>query len=351
MALPIYFDESGVTGTNLVDPDHPVLVIASNSLSADVAADLKKQFFPFATQGELKHKNLKQRRPASVVAYIQFIADKYPDKFKFFVLHKQFALVVKVVQYWVEDDLGPEARWDGFNLVFATLAYEELMQSCGSEEAFVRLMKECRLMFAEPDYHACENFWQSVSQLSERNPHLTTLKKLLNHKQGRDRTFYEAIFTGEDESGVNRLSVHLTTMLALFGCWQSAYPDEQFEIYHDAGSEMEKYTSYWNTFLDPKRPGIYRGPQQSLQFPLPVVATDFSVCSKDCLQIQLADVLAGAVAEVIKGGLKESVRSDYGKRLVQAGILKLGADAVLPDLGNAISEFERLRGLRLQGLR
>lgn len=342
--MRIYFDESGATGTNLTDPNHPFLVVASNSLSDELAAELKAKYFPHAIQGELKHTNLRTRRSSNVVNFIGELAKHHSTKVKFFALHKQFALVIKVYQYWIEDKLSDKARTDGYNLLLANLIYADLKTATGDEKTFATLLEVCKEMLSEHNYSKCLEFWKMIGELSAARKDLPFLKILAQANNGLGPDFYEQIFIA-DELDLKRLSVHFTTVLALISFWQNGFPKHSFEIYHDGGSEMQKYcnTSTWKNLLDPAQSRVYQGPQHRVTFPLRVTKADFTLSSKDCLQIQLCDIVAGATAEVCKTIMYGPRNVNYVSDLLNAGILTLGADVVMPNIREALDVHERLR--------
>ena len=345
--IQIYFDESGTTGSNLTDKNHPFLVIASNSFSADLAAQLKEKHFPHARQGELKHTNLRTRRSANVVRFITEVVELHSDKVKFFALHKAFALIIKVYQYWIEDTLSREARTDGYHSLLVNHIFHEL-RSATNDEKFYEILESCKAMFQESNYSRCLDFWEQVTNLSNSNSRFRYLKIFAESSKGTGEQHYNSIFA-DDDFDLKRLSVHFTSVLALISYWQNDHEDKYLELFHDGGSEMQKYcqTHTWKSLIDPKNVGFFQGPQLRTEYPLRVSKADFTLSSKDCIQIQLCDVIAGAAAEVSKTIFFGPKNNNYVNDLLNAGIFKLGADVVLPNLEEAMEVHKRLRKERL----
>jgi hypothetical protein len=343
MLINLYFDESGVTGTNLTDEDHPYLVLASNCLSPEMAIELKNKFFARSTQGQLKHKNLKRRRPNDVIAFIREISTNHRDKFAFFVADKEFCLIIKLIQYWLED--RGDFKRDSMNVVAAHLLYIELKQVCSGRE-FSGLMTACKRMFAAPDIEAYKLFWQQIRTFARRKKDsIMELMVEANFNGGQE--IYKRIFVQEP---ISVLSLHFTLLLGLFGHWQNGYQNARFNVYHDEGTEMAKplYLEEWNTLLDPARPGIIRGHLSNLSCPLNIDHFDFNASSEAILQIQFSDILAGAAAEVVKGTQPQFGKTEYCQQLAEAGIFLLGVNAILPDLDLAISQHEEKAGKTLE---
>lgn len=54
----IFLDEAGYTGRNLLDPEQPILTLASLCYSEDACKDLKQRFFNRVKAKELKYSSL-----------------------------------------------------------------------------------------------------------------------------------------------------------------------------------------------------------------------------------------------------------------------------------------------------
>ena len=104
-------DESGYTGPDLVNRDQPVLVLGSTILT-DADAELVEKCFSSDEAGrELKHSRLSKTKKWRGEV-IEFVRQVPKDKVAFFAVHKEFALLAFLIDFWLE----PLAYRDGLNL-------------------------------------------------------------------------------------------------------------------------------------------------------------------------------------------------------------------------------------------
>src|SRR5438132_8141188 len=125
--LPIYMDESGFTGEDLLNPEQPVFVHVSTSLSDEQSIELHKAYFAGMQGRELKHKNL-SKRPSGQDRVVNFIKALHGDtsKVTVWICHKEFTLLTYLVDLWVEPAMemdGFDLYRDGGNLAFSNMAY------------------------------------------------------------------------------------------------------------------------------------------------------------------------------------------------------------------------------------
>lgn len=329
MQIDLFLDESGVTGTNLTDPDHPYLVIASNSLSLQLSMDFRSKYFARFTQGQLQHRQLKRRSADSVIDFVQDITQNHHDKFAFFAVDKEFVLIIKVIQYWFEDRFNQAFKRDGMNVLAANLFYFNIKRSCDPYE-FSTLIEACKIMFASYDVAAYGRFWQLIENIGLREPN-SIVMTVVNARREDGLEIYSNLFSLEK---LNILSIHFTVFLGLYAHWQNKFPLARFKIYHDEGTELNRQPCLdaWVDLLNPNKGGFIRGHLTDLECPLKVDHFDFNVSSRDTLQIQFSDIIAGAAADVLKGTLPAFGKDSYRQRLANAGIFTLGCNAVFPNV-------------------
>jgi len=98
----IYCDEAGNTGANLLDPDQPFFVLASNDFSVDEANEMLGRVRS-GQGGEAKFTTLK-RRPEGVARLIRLLADPRlnDNRVRVEVFHKRYMIVTKLVDLVAE---------------------------------------------------------------------------------------------------------------------------------------------------------------------------------------------------------------------------------------------------------
>src|SRR5581483_684683 len=109
----IFLDECGYTGSDLLNQEQPVFVLASLNFSEPEAVDLKKKFFGRVQARELKHSAL-SRRPAQQSMVLSFLRELAPQESSYgiYAAHKKHVLVAKLIDLVVE----PFMRSNGFDI-------------------------------------------------------------------------------------------------------------------------------------------------------------------------------------------------------------------------------------------
>jgi hypothetical protein len=103
--------------------------------------------------------------------------------------------------------------------------------------------------------------------------------------------------------------------------WRAAYPESSFRLIHDTSRQIEQHRARWKAILDPTNPAAVVGQdRRSVAFPLPVSGLELAD-SNDVLQLQVADLIAGAARDLMKAKALGS-NDDYAAALDDAGLLK-----------------------------
>ncbi|MBG6206263.1 hypothetical protein IWQ49_000910 [Labrenzia sp. EL_126] len=113
----LYFDESGFTGYNLLDPKQPIFVVASADFGPESAADILAESFPRYRGAEYKFSNIwRSNNKAGLVRF----GEKLPDTNKLaftWIVDKRFLVLTKIVDFLIEPyitDTGYDFYADGF---------------------------------------------------------------------------------------------------------------------------------------------------------------------------------------------------------------------------------------------
>ncbi|GEM67994.1 hypothetical protein SMI01S_16000 [Sphingobacterium mizutaii NBRC 14946 = DSM 11724] len=312
----IYFDESGFTGYNYLDPQQPLFAITSTDIEPDLAEYILKRSFPKYQSEEYKFSNIVNSKNEIYLTTFAKELKPYIVRCLSFTIDKRFAMLIKMIEYFIEplaNSSGTAFYKDGFNVKFANYVYVGLTT------------------ISKIDVY--DDVLATYQQFS-RNASKDSLKILLqNLKDIRDKTVFEvATLIDQMIEGARVVErfvnfdtykktndLQLATMLGLVGRWRQR-SDEDFEIIHDKSSNFYRNLDVWKSITKPDVPEfIHPLPDgTSVKFPLKIVDTK-SEDSKINRSIQLCDIIAGFITQrsKIQSGL---VRN----KEVYAEALKLG---------------------------
>ena len=228
--MKIYFDESGQTGTHLLDPEQPYFTLGSTNIEEAEAADILGRCFPHRQGRELKSQRL-LRRSQGQRGFLEFAREvgKIPDRFCTVKVGKRFVVVSKMVDFLVE----PLLRGQGYDFYagdyavrFANSAcfvFEHLLEKSGAE-SLMRLYNE----FAREPSIATLRPLQAALEAAERNgPHGSEVTLGLMAEGARH---FEALHDFDAFQDSN--DVHVTAVVRCMAHWQ-ALTSGPFEVVHD----------------------------------------------------------------------------------------------------------------------
>lgn len=115
MTTPLYFDESGYTGRQLMDPLQRHFVLASSRISDETAKALMRQSFPDYRGDEFKFEKI-WSRPRSRRRLPEFVraVGAHAEDLYVWQIDKRFSLLITMLEYLVEPDLY-EAGFDWYS--------------------------------------------------------------------------------------------------------------------------------------------------------------------------------------------------------------------------------------------
>lgn len=123
--MPIFCDESGYTGYNLLEQNQPYFVYAALNIEEEEAKEfvgyLKKKYF---LQGELKGMNLVKHKNGKMA--IAKLYEKYAENVRIVYHHKKYALACKYFEYVFEPAIHENSKAfysQNFHRFIANLVY------------------------------------------------------------------------------------------------------------------------------------------------------------------------------------------------------------------------------------
>ncbi len=325
--MNIYMDESGYTGQDLTHPDQPVFVLVSTNLEDGESKEIYQDLFAQTRARELKHVQMVRtpRGRRLVVEFIKAIKEK-KNRFTSCVVDKEFALLSYLVDLWVE----PAMHADGIDL------YDK-----GANIGLCNVLFMCLRTFQSPDYlrkhlirfqrmmrertlKSYEQFWRPMWQdfhhLKKETSNLIVLFLGSEKKLG---------FPYLQTLGPRSIDLALPIAMIMISHWRDQ-TSEPLHIFHDRSSALAKDRQLWDIVVSSKANDTVVGyDRRKVHFPLNVAGTTF-VDSKNHLQVQFCDLLAGATAAWASGLAGKTAREQYCEELAEAGIEEIMIDQIWP---------------------
>ena len=319
----IFFDESGFTGNNLLSRDQPAFVYASVAINADKASYIVSEMTNrFRLQGELKGRNLIGYERGQEA--ISWLIAQCQGSACIAVSNKKYALAGKFYEYIFEPVL---ARNNSlfyaleFHLFIANLLYG-LFQA--NDKHAEEIMVEFETLMRTGDASRLDQLLMPLDRgIKLSDP----LGKILTFALCHRRQIIEEIESLSKIEGLGNWILELTTT-SLF--WLLSFWGERFgelQVYCDKSKPIRVNRQLFDVMIG-RKDRIYmklgRSKEVSLTYNLsnPVVLAD----SKDFSGLQIADVLASAVAYAFKD--TENELSKFWLNLIKD---MLGGPCILPD--------------------
>ena len=321
--MTIFSDESGYTGPHLTNKDQPYFVLATLSFEEHEAKAIRDSFFSPVRAKELKHgslaRNVKQH--AMVLEYLKYL-QSCQHRFKMYVVDKEFAAVAKIVDYLVESaahKMGFDIYSNGFAFKFANMLYHSLvaLETSAYRNALIS-------RFEGMIRHGSKIRYDEFFDYIERPVASRELDTVLDVLRTTRHILVADQILG---IGSNALDVSFTTALHLMSEWRKD-TDEEINLVHDVSSPMVKETRLWEALTDKSvsPTTIGYGPK-TVRFPIGVAKTTFED-SRSWVGLQLADVLAGAIARSLTA--RKRGETDPYVSLISETALDLPAFSSMP---------------------
>lgn len=337
----IFFDESGFTGYNLLDPAQPVFSVASVDIAEERAEEILRRSFP-RYQGEEYHfTNIwRSRHRGGLGTFCNHLHEVSELSFCF-ATNKRFAIFTKIMDFLVEPAIT-ESCFDfydeGFCWKYSNYAYHGIMQF-GSPELLDYLIRFYQDFSRTPTA-------ESLSLLQHR------LRMMASSAEPEIRIFLEQMALGADlferysdlDDFRNSNDLQTGTMLAVIGHWRQAYT-EDFSVVHDNSSNFWRNREMWSKITSSDNPeaATRAGDGSYVEYPLRVVSTE-GRDSRLSRSIQFCDVLAGLTAKHFNPDLTADDR-EFMSSLIDEGLGNISSNRIVPG-----TEFPvRIPPKRLEG--
>jgi hypothetical protein len=329
--MDIYIDESGYTGEDFLQINQPIFVLSSVILSNKISLDIFKKFFSDLQCRELKHSRIAMR-PKGQQIIIDFIKEinTIENISTLFIVHKEFNLIAKLVDLWIEPAMkksGYNLYQDGGNIALSNLLYT-IFISLLPEKLFKRILKRFQLMMRKRTKANYYNFWNDIyniyygEEFSDNNPVRDCMSFLLGAEI--DLGFNHLMTLPE-----RILDISVTCAITTVNYWRNKY-ENNFKVIHDNSSRMAKEQWLWNILVSSEvEPYEFKNIERKTIFPLNVKETILAN-SKDYIQLQFADIIAGAGATLFRNKLEKTNANNYVIGLEEARLMDFLIGGIWP---------------------
>jgi hypothetical protein len=327
MVKTLYFDESGFTGYNLLDPSQPIFVVASTDADEQFALDILKDSFPRYQGSEFKFANIwNSGNRAGLRRFAVRLAELSQGAFVY-MIDKRFGVLTKIVDFLIEPivtNAGFDFYDEGFCWKYANYIHFGITQ-VESPELYIALTNAYQAFSRNPtDETLGQLQWQLGVMAASTGERVQVLLDQMATEAREFRRFHDlASFKGSDE-------LQLTAMLAIISHWRSLCKDD-FAIVHDASSNFMRGADIWRRITSDNVPRQMHcsGDGSFTEFPLRVTSTT-PMSSKDSRSIQFCDILAGLSARHFSPLTCGDERA-FIDELIEAGLKELSFNGIRPE--------------------
>lgn len=320
----VAFDEAGNTGQNLLDLDQPVFVLASVSLDRAAAEELLARVVPFGVEAKFSRLRRSSEGRSRVLDFLNSEAVSM-DHLRFAVFHKRFMVVTKIVDMLVEPLAslrGHDLYARGENLAMANLIYTVTGPNCG-HAAFDRFLGYFVAMVRSKSSATVTRFYAQVDRMREANRELGYDPVL-----GLIAATRPVVDIEVHENDTIALDPAVSAFADLAAQW-TATLREPFDIVHDRSKPIEHEKEVLESLMTTaEAPRVFEGPGPPRQWPLLSTGITFAD-SRDVPQIQLADLVSGAVSTVFAAKAK-GVKDDFALAITATPLGQASFEPVWP---------------------
>jgi hypothetical protein len=337
----LYFDESGFTGYNLLDPAQPIFAIASADIEEQRALDILADSFPKYQADEYKFSNIwGSKNRVGLLKYPEHLP-RFADLSFIYVAVKRFTVLTKIVDFLIEPymtDAGYDFYGDGFCWKYANYIYFAFTRFA-PPELLDALLRNYQAFSRNPSLESLALLHSQLRIMAASSDE--PVKIFLEQMEFGARLFLDyhdiSKFGGSDE-------LQTTTMFAIVCHWRQRF-SEDFAVVHDTSSNFLRNREMWERITNANvPPQLHPGGDGSfVEFPLRVVST-IAVDSKGSRCVQFCDILAGLAVRHFSSVTEGKDRA-FMNEVIDAGLKEIRYNGIRP----ATTLPDQIPPKRLQG--
>lgn len=302
----IFLDESGYTGPNLLDFEQPHFILGTIMGNDSEMDDLRSKFFSDVKSKEIKHSKIR-KSPNQRNELIKFLKDDFwRARIKIAAADKEFALVCKLVDNFIEPAMhesGIDLYENGGNIATANVIYC-CFRGFNAMDFYYEMLRNFQELTINPSERAYDIFFKHIFENELRDE----LDKLLALVKGAH------LYLNRDLSLISKseLDVYMSSSLLLMAKWRNQI-DGSINLFHDENKDMSTRADIWTALTSPDNPPQTLGyDSRTMKFPIAIDKTEF-LSSNNSIGIQLADVVSGAYTYYAKWvNRKKPGNDEYG---------------------------------------
>ena len=332
MLMQIYCDESGNTGLDLLNGDQPIFALASTNLDEATCERLIK---PFLRQGqtEAKYSKLKGTAQGQRLLLDLFSSPEIADEHvKALALDKTYYIITHIVDKLIEPTLhegGIDLYQGDAHVGLVNLWYytAHTIFPHGNWQrilvAFVRAIRE----------HSSESFANFDK--------VVTIAAQAATEDDRDFAAGLLMARGRLDEFIGVLDTNAfdpanDMFISIINKWMSQHPGS-LEVVHDRSKPLKRNEAFLRVMMTPATSQIFGYGKRKAELPLRVSRFEFAD-SKLHPQIQLADLVAGAVADCLQAWTGRRPATGYHQSMRISRLAGLQIDGLLPSHENILAE-------------
>lgn len=349
----LYFDESGQTYYNYLDPNQAYLAYGGLFCNEDEAQKLKAQYFGRVQAEELHYVQLRKTGvgQASIKSFLDSEQGFRNEAFKWFLVDKRYALLAKYVDLMIEPevaDLGDNLYANGGAQELCFLLHH-IAHLKGRQDSLSQLMTAFSEYARKPDLESLASLERIAVSADVGDEKMNLLLRMPFIRSGT-----KLLQSAEPE----HLDLCFTAAWTLLEHWYKEL-DRPVHLIHDESSALSSQREAWRNMTDPGA-GFKQTMIGATPVPLniPLLETVF-VSSGQSAALQMVDVLVGAGRSLFEWRLKgkpenrflEEMDAIVGEWLPTWSILPLNdpmdsarGDQSVDELNKALDEISRQRG-------
>lgn len=301
-------DESGYTGFDLLNAEQQFQGASAICISEEEAQKVIRHFFPKLQANELKYRAL-ARRPGNLERLLDMQRHVLQNhKCVTYIAHKRFLLTLMFIDYAVEPNYyaqGYNLYQDGGNYALGSLLFFTGVPLFGP--GYEKVLANFQSAMKQKSEIAIEELLQSVAELPCHK-----LPEAMGPLYNRCPECISAITT--DGVTTDAALIVLQSLISRMEAMASG----PYRVDHDRSKNLIQYHNLLQQFINHQESIEFRQSEiAAIRFPLKLTAVE-QVDSKDCLGVQLADILIGGAVDAANSliGLRE--KTSYTDGVISA---------------------------------
>lgn len=335
----LYFDESGHTGTNFLDPDQPIFSIGSTDIGDAEAKDILDAAFPRSRRSEHRWNGIWRSSDRERLIDLAKIIENYPNRIVAWYCLKDFVITTKITDDLIEPEWrarGHDFYKDGYARLFANHLYYSFLKDLG-EDRFRSLLVDYQKYSRKPSLEALSELKDRLTQLRQycRKSSRPLLEMMIDRVDVLPKITDIAMLKGNDD-------IYVATMYASVGTWRQNYP-EDFHVIYDQNAHFHRKADLWETITSSNAPAHVQPLRGAIaEHSLRVMKT-IPIKSEVSPALQICDLVAGFIARAkFPSNTPEEIK--FIQKIFDAGFSTVILNGLMPSMKFPSSNPPRRNG-------